>query len=439
MRSHVDLPVTNNLLTAGARPRECPDCGLVQLVPAVRPGEVAHCVRCSKVLRRGRPNPLQWPLALGLTGTMLLLIALLEPLLDVSTVGIYRQASLVSGAVRLDAHGLWEVAAVVVFTTMAAPLAHLFGTSWVLLNLRLGLAPPYLARLFAIARRLRPWSMIEVFLVGLFVAYTRLRELVYIQTGPALWALVALMLVTIGVDALLDPESVWQVIERRRPASTPSPTDHGAAERVGCDSCHALVDRGRTSTCPRCGARLYPRKPRSIQRTWALAIAALILYIPANTYPVLTYTQFGFGSPSTILGGARELLDDGQWPLALIVFLASVAVPVLKLLSLFIMLIATQLGSATRLHDRTVLYRIVEVIGRWSMIDIFVETVLVALVQFGGIVSIEPGVGSIAFASVVILTMLAAQSFDPRLMWDAAAARASRAGQTSSRLANNAG
>ena len=140
---------------------------------------------------------------------------------------------------------------------------------------------------------------------------------------------------------------------------------------------------------------------------------------------MLTYTEFGIGSPHTILSGVRELLDFGQRPLALIVFLASVAIPVLKLVSLFTMLVATQRGSAARLHDRALLYRIVEVIGRWSMIDIFVETVLVALVQFGGIVTIDPGVGAIAFASVVILTMLAAEGFDPRLMWDAAAARAS--------------
>jgi paraquat-inducible protein A len=412
---------------AGARTRECPDCGLVQLVPAVHPGEVAHCPRCSKVLRRGRPSPFQWPLALGLSGTVLLLIALLEPLLDVSTLGLSQRASLVTGAERLDAHGLWEVAAVVVFTTMAAPLLHLFGTTWVLLSLRLGSAPGYLPRMFAIVRRLRQWSMIEVFLLGLLVAYTKLRDLVHIDVGPALWALIVLMLVIITVDALLDPEAVWQAMEHLRPARAPHPPHDAQLDPTSCEACHAMADRAHAADCPRCGTRLHARKPGSLQRTWALAIGAVVLYIPANTYPVLTYTQFGAGSPSTILGGARELLDDGSWPLALIVFLASVAVPVLKLIGLFTMLIATQIGSAARLHDRAVLYRIVEVVGRWSMVDIFVETILVALVQFGGIVTIEPGVGSIAFASVVIMTMLAAESFDPRLMWDAAASRAAGA------------
>jgi paraquat-inducible protein A len=262
-------------------------------------------------------------------------------------------------------------------------------------------------------RRLRQWSMIEVYLVGLFVAYTKLRSLVQITIGPALWALMALMLVVIAADALLDPEAVWQALEQH-----PTPDPAALADGIACHTCGALSPAG--PRCDRCGAALHRRKPDSIARTWALATAALVLYLPANIYPVLTYTQLGSGSPSTILGGARELLDAGQWPLALIVFVASIAVPVLKLAALFTMLITTQLGLAARLHDRTVLYRVIEAVGRWSMIDIFMESILVALVQFGGLVTITPGVGALAFGAVVVLTMLAAEAFDPRLMWDRA-------------------
>ena len=147
----------------------------------------------------------------------------------------------------------------------------------------------------------------------------------------------------------------------------------------------------------------------------------MTLYIPANIYPVLTVVQLGSGQPSTILGGVRELIDYGLWPLAALVFFASVAVPVLKLVGLTVLLITTQRRSRDHLRDRTVLYRIVDAIGRWSMIDIFMESILVALVQFGVIASVYPGAGAIAFAAVVILTMLAARGFDPRLMWDNAA------------------
>jgi paraquat-inducible protein A len=149
-------------------------------------------------------------------------------------------------------------------------------------------------------------------------------------------------------------------------------------------------------------------------------IAALVLYVPANLYPVLTVVQLGAGSPSTILGGVEELLASGMYPLAALVFFASILVPVLKLTGLLVMLLTTHYGLRTRPRDRTVLYRIVSAIGRWSMIDIFMESILVALVRFGVIVTIEPGGGAIAFAAVVVITMFAAEGFDPRLMWDAA-------------------
>ena len=147
-------------------------------------------------------------------------------------------------------------------------------------------------------------------------------------------------------------------------------------------------------------------------------IASAILYIPANFYPVLTVIRFGSGQPSTILGGVRELMAARQWPLALLVFFASVAVPVLKLAGLLLLLLTTMGQVRIRRRDRTVLYRVLDAVGRWSMIDIFMESILVALVQFGAVVTIIPGPGAIAFATVVILTMFAARAFDPRLIWD---------------------
>jgi paraquat-inducible protein A len=171
--------------------------------------------------------------------------------------------------------------------------------------------------------------------------------------------------------------------------------------------------------CPRCGSALHARKPNSIARTWALLLAAAILYVPANLYPVMTVISLGQGTPDTILSGVEELAHAGMWPLALLVFFASITVPMLKLIGLTVMLISTQTRSHRRLRDRTVLYRIVEFVGRWSMIDVFMISILVGLVQLGNLATIEPGIGAVSFACVVILTMLAAESFDPRLMWDA--------------------
>jgi paraquat-inducible protein A len=176
---------------------------------------------------------------------------------------------------------------------------------------------------------------------------------------------------------------------------------------------------------------VHERKPGSIARTWAFVIAATILYIPANVYPVLTVIQLGAGEPSTILGGVEELLASQMYPLALLVFFASILVPLFKLIGLTGMLVTTQfvgpeMAAATFLRERTRLYYVVAWIGRWSMVDIFMESLLGALVQFGAVATIQPGIGAVAFCAVVFITIFAAEAFDPRLMWDAAARNAHR-------------
>ena len=201
------------------------------------------------------------------------------------------------------------------------------------------------------------------------------------------------------------------------------PVTAAQASLLNCHSCHKLsrvrkLPSGCHAVCPRCGAALHLRKPNSLARTWALTLAALILYIPANVYPVMTVISFGKGHPDTILSGVKALLLAGMWPLALLVFFASITVPVLKLVGLSYLLLSVQKKSQWRPRDRTFLYRITEVVGRWSMIDIFMIAILVALVKLGSIATIEPGVGATSFAAVVILTMFAAMSFDPRLIWD---------------------
>ncbi len=178
--------------------------------------------------------------------------------------------------------------------------------------------------------------------------------------------------------------------------------------------------------CSRCGARLTFRLPNSVGRTWALLIAAAILYVPANTLPVMSVVMLGRGEPDTILSGVMHLIEADLWPLALIVFIASIFVPLLKLAVLTWLVLSVQLGSRWRPLDRTRLFRITEFVGRWSMVDIFVIAILAALVQFGNLANIAAGPGSLSFAAVVVLTMFAASSFDPRLIWDACDSRDGR-------------
>ena len=188
-----------------------------------------------------------------------------------------------------------------------------------------------------------------------------------------------------------------------------------------CEVCE-LPNRAppdRHSYCARCGANLHARIPNSIRRAWAFLVAAAILYIPANLLPILhTGKLFGGTRTDTIMSGIIHLWETKSPELAAIVFIASIVVPGLKLVSLALLLITTQRGSKWNPLLRTKIYRFTHWIGRWSMTDIYVGATLVALVHLGPFANIEPGDGAIAFGAVVVLTMLATMSFDPRLMWD---------------------
>jgi paraquat-inducible protein A len=378
----------------------------------------AQCVRCPTILRRTSGHRLDHIIALTLTAFILLVVMCTTTLMSVEKAGIAHVANLFSGPQELVRRNMAALGAVVVFVTVLAPFARLIGTLYVLIRSHEKTPPRHLRRIFALAERLRPWSMIDVFVFGVFVAYVKLGDLVTIGLAAGVYALLALTFVLVWMDSAFDREAVWERLDERSPIDR---SCHGVAGAVGCETCGlASTPHLEDPRCPRCESTLHARKPDSIARTWALVIAAAILYIPANYYPVLSVVQLGAGQPSTILGGVEELVTARQYPLALLVFFASIAVPMLKLVGLSLMLVTIQTGRVEWLRDRTRLYHIVRFIGRWSMIDIFMESLLGALIVFGSVITIEPGVGALAFCAVVILTMFAAETFDPRLMWDAA-------------------
>jgi paraquat-inducible protein A len=415
LRPAADRPTTLPQL------RECPGCGLLQTVPALTPGMSAQCARCPMILRRTSGHRLDHIIALTVAAFVLLVVMCSTNLMSVETAGISHVADLFSGPEELVQRNMAALGLVVVFVTVLAPFGRLIGTLYVLIRVHETTPPRHLRRVFALTEKLRPWSMIEVFVLGVFVAYVKLGDLVHIGLAAGVYALLALTFVFVWLDSAFDRERVWERLDRE---DSPDGAGRGTAGAVGCETCSLVsVPRPEDPRCPRCESVLHPRKPNSVARTWALVIAAAVLYVPANYYPVLTVMQLGAGAPSTILGGVEELVTARQYPLAALVFFASIAVPMMKLIGLSVMLIATQTGSVARLRDRTRLYQIVRFVGRWSMIDIFMESLLGALIVFGSVITIEPGIGAVAFCGVVILTMFAAETFDPRLMWDAAAAR----------------
>ena len=199
------------------------------------------------------------------------------------------------------------------------------------------------------------------------------------------------------------------------------------ARQAGLLNCHICGQLSQAPAgggflrCPRCRAPLHMRKPASLATTWALVIAAAILYIPANLLPMRGAASLRGSQDGTLVGGAVVLGRSGSWPLAAVVFFASVLVPLLKIFALVYLAASAQRRSRQRLIQRTRLYRMVEFVGRWSMLDIYVITILVALVKFQGLATIQAGPAAVAFGAVVVLTMFAAMSFDPRLIWDPAA------------------
>lgn len=202
---------------------------------------------------------------------------------------------------------------------------------------------------------------------------------------------------------------------------TPVPVTAASLGLLNCHACGQLARaaaHGHETCCPRCGAPLHLRKPDSIARAWALLIAAMILYIPANLLPMM-YTSSLFGSEAdTIMSGVVYFWTSGSWYLALIIFFASILVPLLKMAALLLLLVSVQRRSRWQPGQRARLYRLVEVVGRWSMLDVYVVAMIVSLVQLQALATILPGPGAMAFGAVVVLTIFAAMAFDPRLIWD---------------------
>lgn len=384
----------------------------MQILPPVPADAIAECARC----RRGFASPargsVDTALALSVAALLLLLPAALLPLMRVTSFGVQRRDWLPTGVEALWNDGFASLSVVVFMFSIAIPFIYLGLMIWVLGGIRLGLAAP-LGRLFRWTAALRPWVMIEVYLVGCCVAYSRLESIGTVKVGVGGWCLLAATLASVLATLKLDEQSVWDALPPRSPLTA-------GKQAISCGTCELMIDAPRKhGPCPRCGATLRRRKPDAIQRTLALVITGFLLYVPANLLPVLSIERFGRDEPSTILSGVHELIKSGLWPLAIIVFTASIVVPLMKLFGLSLMLVMTRMRSRRWLVGRTRLFRFIDRIGRWSNIDLFMISILVALVQFGKLTSVRPEPGAVAFAAVVVITMMASRSFDARVMWDA--------------------
>ena len=412
----------------------CQHCDLLQRLPDLEPGAEARCPRCDRELWRRREDSLNRTLALTIAAALLYIIANSVPMLGLTIVGRAASTTVFGGVMHMWTHGEAIVAVVVFFTAIVAPALQIFMMLAIVLGARMENPPRWVGVLMRHHPTTRTWSMIEVMMLGVLVALIKIADYATVIPGIALFVLAALVFVLAGMQASFDLHEVWERIRWADPGSrSANPNDRKeivnptavTAMQHGLQSCETcgLLSRPAAGEeegiCPRCDEDLTFRKRASVQRTWAYLIAAAICYIPANVLPVLYSTYTGYGTYSdTILQGVVLLWTRTGWPLSLIVLIASIMIPSAKILALTYLLITSQRGSIENNEERVRLYRIIEFIGRWSMVDVFVDTFTATLIQLQPLMSVEPGPGLLFFAAVVVLTMLAVDSFDPRLIWD---------------------
>jgi paraquat-inducible protein A len=398
----------------------CHDCALVQRIPTLPKVGLIRCKRCSALLFRSSSDNIDRPFALYVAALIFFILANSFPLLTLKFEGRIETTTLIGGVVTLYRQGMIGLALLVFLTTVLVPFLQLSSAIWALVALKFQIYKKSLPRLLRLFVKSYPWGMLEVFMLGIFVAVVKLADMAGIVMGAGAYCFGGLIFITAAATSSMDLRLFWERI-----ALSPSAVLSDQVQRaplISCHSCHFLSKvpqkLSSQSFCPRCGEPLHPRKVDSLSRTWALVLAAAILYIPANMLPVMRTVSMGSEQNDTILSGVIYLMVNDMWPLALVIFVASVFVPMMKLVVLIYLLLSVQLKSIRFTRDRTFLYRIIETAGRWSMVDVYVVTILVALVKMGSMATVEAQAGMVAFAAVVVLTMLATSSFDPRLIWD---------------------
>jgi len=398
----------------------CHECDRLHRREAIPPRARADCSRCGAELYRNVPDSLDRTLACHLAALVLLLLSVSYPFLGMKVGGLVQQNHLYSGALTLYELGMGSLGLVVALTSIFFPIIVVLGMIYVLLPVRFGFVPSGIGPVYRTVHALEPWSMVGVFLMGTLISIVKLKSMAAVLPGVGLFSFAGALILLTAARSNFEPSDLWA---RVPPKPLDEATLRPGATVIACHTCGFLAhDDAAHHPCPRCGAQMHHRTENSLTRTWALVLSATLLMIPAQLYPIMTVSQLGRGSPDTILSGVVKLLTNGYIGLGLIVFIASIVVPVAKLIALVVLLRGVERRSTWKPRDRTQLYRITEIVGAWSMVDVFLVGLLSGLVSLNLLANIEPGVGATFFGAVVVITMFAAHSFDPRLIWDEAGA-----------------
>ncbi|MZI95302.1 PqiA/YebS family transporter subunit [Vibrio sp. CAIM 722] len=400
---------------SSARYFTCPHCDWVTHSPVPEAG-VIRCQRCHHRLSTRTTDQtmaLKW---YSLSALLLLSLSVAYTFIGFSAKGIEHKINLLDTiTVLIQSHFLVLAILIAIFATL--PVVYLLIVIYVTYALEKQRLFPGLKTCLRSLEVIENWLMVDVFLVGILVALIKLHGMAEVEIGLSFWPFCGFVVVLVKVLSLCDRIWLWDTLF---PPTEIRHLTSGVARTQGVSVCHhcGCISHGLSGFCPRCHARVESRQPVHQHTTVALLLASCVLFFPANLYPIMDTSFLGSAHHSTILGGVILLWSTGSFPIALVVFIASIFVPIFKILLLSWLCWQSrhiQTRSAKQLQH---FYLFTEFIGRWSMIDIFVVAVLSALVQLGGLMRIIPGPAIMAFAAVVVLTMLAAQAFDPRIFWD---------------------
>ena len=369
---------------------------------------------CSVGLERFTGRSLDAALATASAALLLLLPANGLVFLTTTLFGAAEHSRLISSAATLWEQG-WPVLSIVIaLVTVVLPITRFALLTGVLGAVRFGQRLDGLGRLFRWSNSLQTWAMADVFLLAFLVAYARLAATVTVIVGPGAICFMAAGLLTLLSRATLDKKAVWRLIMPQPPLAIERPT-------LSCEACELLVPADQEKRpCPRCGLKLEARKKNAVTRAAAFTLAALVFYAPANILPIATIPINLSPTAYNIIGGVHDLIGARLYGLALLVFLASFLIPIAKLGAIAWFIYSVRAHSRRKLAFKTRLFQLIDEIGRWSMVDPLVIAAFVPVVHFNSLLTARAEAAAPFFTGVVILTILAAKSFDPRMMWDVA-------------------
>ena len=388
-------------------------------------------------------------MVLSLTGLLLYLPANFAPLLTFNILGTATSSSLFQSTLSMFDQGEYLVGILVVLTGLLCPLmtlSLLFGVSG---GLFLGWQQRWMVVFLHWYHHLAEWAMTDIYLIAVFITIIKMNHAAAIGYHLGFFCFIGLVGATVAAQASIDQSLFWKKLDRsksderpRIPAKTTARTGREAGLLL-CRSCHKITplpprdqqknqreNQKEAMSCPRCGELLQIRKKNSLDRSWALIVTALLLTLPANLLPIMSVSSLGSVTKSTIIDGIILFFQEGSYGIGLVILTASVLVPLFKIIGMSLILISIHNQWTTWLRHKALMFRFIQFVGRWSMLDIFVIALLCSLVRFGSLSSVDTAPAALYFSAIVLCTMFAAISFDPRLLWDSAEEKTAAQGDT---------